>query len=379
MSTLGRQEVASGDHSIAKHSDADKRIDLEGEGDEISLAGLATIALRYRTWIVAASVLLGSLVLITGLRQSRTFTTSASFVPQSRRTTLPTGVSGIASQFGLSIPIADPGQSPQFYVDLLSSDEILRGLLDSAYTVQRGSGIVRGSLPQWMGVNASSLPLEAERTVQALRKVITAGASLKTGVISFSVVAEHPDLAQQIAQRLLDRLNSFNLESRASQAAMERRFTEARLAEVQDDLRASENRLQDFMQENRDFRSSARLSMDQERLQRDVAMRQQVYTALAQAYEQARLEELRDTPVITILERPRAAVIPNSRGLLRKIILAILVGAFLAFGAALGKEYFARSDRVPASSGAELKAVAREAFADIRHPLRAIRNRISTT
>lgn len=343
------------------------------DSDEISLLRLATVILTYRWWVFLGAMSLATCVVVLGLREHRKFTTSASFVP-AKRSISAGGASSIAAQFGLSFPSTDPAQSPQFYVDLLTSDEILRALVNTDYVFRRDTGVVRGTLVDILTPRGKPRPVRVERAIGRLRTSINAGASLKTGVITFSVTAENPELAKQMGERMLDRLNTFNLESRAAQAATERRFTETRLDEVRNDLRAAEDRVQEFMQENRDFRSSARLSLDEQRLQRDVDMRQQVYTALVQAYEQAKIEELRDTPVITVLERPRAAVVPNSRGLLKRGVLAILGGALLVILFAFLREFFigASESGNSGTATAEFKAVAREALADLRHPLRAL-------
>jgi len=341
--------------------------------DEISLLALANVILRYRFWLLVSSLTLAVVVVALGLHRGRTFTTSASFAPQTRRNAAG-GVAGIAAQFGFTLPSTDPSQSPQFYVDLLTSDAILRPLVDSVYVFQTDSGLVRSSLVDLKPEPKISRALRVEQAMRQLRKEVAASASLKTGVVTFKVTADNPELARQIAARLLERVNGFNLESRSAQAAMERRFMEARLEEVRADLRVSEDRLQNFLDENRNYRASARLSLDQERLQRDVEMHQSVATALAQAYEQAKLDELRDTPVITVLEQPRAAVIPNSRGLVKAALLAVFVGALLMMVAILLREYFAERPEVAPTDAAtsEFKALVREALIDLRHPVRAL-------
>jgi len=91
-------------------------------------------------------------------------------------------------------------------------------------------------------------------------------------------------------------------DTRQSQAAAERGFTEERMAEAQEELRAAENELQRFLQNNRQFQNSPELVFQHDRLQRRVAMRQQVYTSLVQSYEQARIDEVPNTPVITVVE-----------------------------------------------------------------------------
>ena len=55
-------------------------------------------------------------------------------------------------------------------------------------------------------------------------------------------------------------------------------------------------------------------------------MAQQIYTSLAQAYEQAKIEEVRDTPVITVLQPPEIPVLPNSRRVVVKTVLGFILG-----------------------------------------------------
>jgi tyrosine-protein kinase Etk/Wzc len=72
----------------------------------------------------------------------------------------------------------------------------------------------------------------------------------------------------------------------------------------------------------------------QDRLRRDVTMRQQLYTSLAESYEHAKIDEVRDTPVITIVERPDLPVRPDPRGLIKWGLVSLLAGFLLGAGLA---------------------------------------------
>jgi hypothetical protein len=69
--------------------------------------------------------------------------------------------------------------------------------------------------------------------------------------------------------------------------------------------------------------------------QREVVNRQQVYSTLVQSYEQARITEVRDTPVITVLQSPFLPPEPDGRGLTLSgalgLVLGGMVGVVLAF------------------------------------------------
>jgi uncharacterized protein involved in exopolysaccharide biosynthesis len=134
-------------------------------------------------------------------------------------------------------------------------------------------------------------------------------------------------LAQLVNERLLQGVNRFNLQTRQSQARAERRFAEDRLHAVRDDVRAVEDSLQQFLQRNRDFKNAPSLTFQHDRLQREVARRQQIYATLSELLEQARLDEVRDTPVITLVEAPYRPVRPDPRGLTFQLVLALAVGA----------------------------------------------------
>ena len=103
---------------------------------------------------------------------------------------------------------------------------------------------------------------------------------------------------------ILDLVHTFDLTTRQTQAGAERRFSGERLAELTGELRDAEDTLKSFLIENRVFSNSPALQFEHDRLQRAVTMRQELVTSLAQAYERARIEEVRNTPVITLIDPP---------------------------------------------------------------------------
>jgi uncharacterized protein involved in exopolysaccharide biosynthesis len=96
-----------------------------------------------------------------------------------------------------------------------------------------------------------------------------------------------------------------------------------------DSLRMAENRLESFMRANRQYQNSPELSFARERLQRELSLQQQVYTTLVQAYEDARMREVRNTPVIAIVDSATVPSGPDSRGRVRRLALGTIAGAIL--------------------------------------------------
>ena len=67
------------------------------------------------------------------------------------------------------------------------------------------------------------------------------------------------------------------------------------------------------------------LSFQHDGLLREVGLRQSVLTTLVQSYEQARIAEVRDTPVITVLQSP---FFPAQNDPRRRVFLTLLGAIF---------------------------------------------------
>jgi uncharacterized protein involved in exopolysaccharide biosynthesis len=123
---------------------------------------------------------------------------------------------------------------------------------------------------------------------------------------------------------------------RQGEAASERKFVDDRLSMAGSDLRAAEDRLESFLSSNRQYSSTSELAFQRDRLQRDVSFRQQLVTTLTQASEDARIREVRDTPVITIFEPPFVPSDAEPRGRVKRVLLGIIIGALVGALISLG-------------------------------------------
>jgi hypothetical protein len=73
-----------------------------------------------------------------------------------------------------------------------------------------------------------------------------------------------------------------------------------------------------------------------------VDMQQQLYMSLAQAHEQARLDEVRSTPVIGLIDAPEGSIRRNGGNYIRSAIIGLIFGVILGTLLALWREYFER-------------------------------------
>ena len=323
---------------------------VDGSGDVSEMSGespygvtvlsLVNIALRYRHIVGGCGLGLALLVGVWTLTRPRLWTSSSAFMAQSRRSQA--NLAGIAEQLGLVASLAGGEESPAFYADLLEGRTILSAVAAGRYSPgpDTSNGLAFADL---FAIRNSDPVKRNDLAIRRLQEMVSTSIVQRTGVVRVSVRTPFASASQQINSRLLELLNTFNLETRQSQASAERRFIEQREGEAQAALRQAEDQLQTFLASNRDFRNSARLTFEQDRLAREVAMRQSVYTSLAEALEHARIEEVRDTPAITVLQQPEQPVRPDSRGLIAKVLLAGFAGGLLGLFLAAVDAYLATS------------------------------------
>lgn len=345
-------------------------VSATGDPAELSLVTIVNVLLRQRDLVIWSATLLFLVVTVVGLVTPRSYTSTSSFMPQSRQR--PSDFAGVAAQLGLNVPNAEGNESPAFYTDLLRSREILGSAVTARYTFDADTGTTTSDLLELYRVKGSNEALRRDAAIRRLRRDVGTSVNRLTTVITFSVTMRYPHLSQQINQRLLDLLNRFNLESRQSQAAAERKFTEQRLAEVRDDLREIEDRLLTFLQRNRFYADSPELTFEQDRLAREVAMQQELFTSMSQAYEQAKIEEVRDTPVITLVERPQIPARPDRRGLITKGLLALIVGTTIGVLLVFAVEFMRNTTAEGEGELAEFTRLRRDALNDIQRPWRPV-------
>src|SRR5215208_2481186 len=221
--------------------------------DPWSLLSVVNAMLRARAAVLGTALLLAAAVAGVTLLRPRSSSASASFTAQGRVGAA--GLSNLAAQFGLAVPNGD-AQGPQFYVDLLQTRQILHDVVDTAYILPTDGGRTQGTIADFFGVSEPSPELRRESAIDRLRRQIATSVSPKTGVVTFTVTTTDPLVSRQVADRLLTLLNRFNLQTRQSQAAAERRFTQQRLDEAARELRLAESRLLAFLQRNRQFANS---------------------------------------------------------------------------------------------------------------------------
>jgi uncharacterized protein involved in exopolysaccharide biosynthesis len=240
----------------------------------------------------------------------------------------------------LPLNLSENALSPSFFAGILTSRELATTTLLTQ--VRDSSSLPPGPsqrLLDVLGVKGKTEAARLEKGVKLLHKRMSVQVDKASGIITLRVEMPSPGIAADVANGMVATLNTFNLQRKQSQSREQRRFIEERLQSSKEELERAEATLQKFLETNRDYAQSALLLFEERRLERTVQLRQELAIALAKGYDEARIAEVRDTPVLTIVD---SAVPPTQKSWPRTWLYALLgglVGAAIAFGAAYLREW----------------------------------------
>jgi uncharacterized protein involved in exopolysaccharide biosynthesis len=212
-----------------------------------------------------------------------------------------------------------------------------------------------------LNIQGRSREEQLQRGVQTLRRRTEASPDKSTGIVTLRVTLQSPRLASDVANHMVQLLNRFNLETRQTQSREQRRFSGERLAVAEKELRAAEQAQLAFLQRNRQYLDSPLLAFEYNRLNREVMLRQEVYQTLTKAYEEARIAEVRDTPVLTVIDSAVAPVHPSGPRRVLGTTVALIFGAALGILLAYLAAARARARRAPTPDYLEFRAALEEA------------------
>ena len=246
----------------------------------------------------------------------RQYTSTATFVPEeSSAGNVPAGLGALAGQFGFALGNGG-GQSPEFYIRLLRSQSVGTAVVTADYDGR--------TLVDYF--ETGGRPDSVERARRKLSGAVSGSVDAPTRIVRLDVELSTPALAQAVARRFLVQLETFNNDIRRSRASERRRFADEQFALTRDSLTVAEDALRDFVSRNRQS-GTPELQYERERLQRAVQAAQEVYTSLLRELQQARIDEVDDTPRFSVIDAPS---LPYRKSSPSRFVMALFGGVLTA-------------------------------------------------
>jgi uncharacterized protein involved in exopolysaccharide biosynthesis len=165
-------------------------------------------------------------------------------------------LAGLATQLGVGTG-SDPSESPSFYVQLTQSRELLTRLLQSRFRDPRASSPRDSArLIDILRMRGSDPQRRLEKGIKKMSKAITGSFDNTTNLVSLDVDAQWPELSAAVANRTIELVSDFNSEQRVTRVRAKRIFLEDRVTKARRDLDAAEDKLRQFNEQNRSWRSA---------------------------------------------------------------------------------------------------------------------------
>ena len=242
-------------------------------------------------------------------------------------------LAGLAAQFG--VPTAS-GTSPFYFAALGSNTDVLDRVLNMSIAVGDSTlhliDLYRPGL-------RSQPELRLQKAMRDISRDISVSTDIKSGLVTVTVTQTDPVLAVAVTDSLVNTMDIVGRQRLHSRARAEREYTEVGLDSARRKLSDIEDALERFYETNRNIEGSPRLKLAESRILRELDLRRSLVVTLLQNLENARLEEIRSTPLLTVVQH---ALVPGKPSWPKKSVLAILgfgVGALLWLAVSHGREF----------------------------------------
>lgn len=286
-----------------------------------------------RWLVVKITAVIAVLSIIISLVLPKSYKSTAILLPQTNQSMLSSlgGLSNLASLAGVSF-----GQTSmeQLFPDIISSEAVLKEVIFTKYSTYKFLQPV--NLIEYWEIEGDSIAESYELALEKFRKELEVEYDRKTSIVSLTLVMREPQLTADVLNKILSVLDEYIRTKRITNATEQRQWIEQRLVQVQKDLAHAENNLKLFREKNRIVETSPQLLLEQQRLLRDVEINAVIFTELKKQFELAKIEELKNIPIINILDPARSAGIKHRP---RRAII-VIISTFLGFMGACGFVYY---------------------------------------
>ncbi len=177
--------------------------------------------------------------------------------------------------------------------------------------------------------NIDSLVIK-EKAIKRFNDHVQVSEDRISGLIKISTTFQDPIIASSIANFIGSQVELYIQKENSAQSTKEKIFISDRLSIVKNELEKAELELKKFKERNRGYEDSPELFMIFSQKFREVEAKKEVYLTLQQQLELARIEEVKQSPILHILDHavpPIKKSFPNRRLF---FIISALVGLIIA-------------------------------------------------
>ena len=318
------------------------------QNDVISLSDLfITLAEQFK--VIVLSIFISVFLTFTYVQfvQQPKYVSWASILLPENKTSNFGGLAGIASQFGVDVPTGTRADlsSPTLFPELLRSRTFSLKILEKKFFTNK----FNRELTLLSILNDGNDDFSRDREVfianglNSLSKILSFEKDNNDKVSIIKVITFEPNLSKELADIVLIELEKLNRFFKSENVTEKISFIEERIKSVKNDLELSENNLKKFNEQNRQVTSPA-LQLELDRLTSEVEIQKGIFLTLKQQYELAKIEEIQETSIVQVLDRPHVPLNATNKNIISSTVLSLLIGSFIGFIFALLRSYFNNND-----------------------------------
>ena len=222
--------------------------------------------------------------------------------------------SGIAAQFGITLPI-EQSEKQWVYPEIIQSRTLARVMLRRKFDTNEFG--LQKSLLQILtyGNEEPAIGLDTLETlaVDNFISMINISEDIATGIYTVTLSASEPQFVSDLNATLLEELDAHQRQYNKNKTSETRQFIEERILKTEKELQAIEEGLKDFRIRNRRIENSPGLQLEQQRLTRKIAVLTGVFTTLKQQLETTKIEEVKQSDYVVVLDPPEAPLVVSQR------------------------------------------------------------------
>ena len=244
---------------------------------------------------------------------------------------------GLVSQFGVSLPNLS-SEKKWAYSEIIKSRIFAKKIIQSSFHDDKKGKrklldifIERDVLPDSSRINLG---------IQLYMDMVDIQENIKTGVFTITTRSNEGALSAKVNKKIIEELDLHQKRFNKQKTSKARKFIEERIIDTYSELELAENKLKDFLDRNRRIDNSPSLQLAQERLTREVTVINGVYTTLKQQLESTKIEEVKDSDYIIVIDPPNYPEHPFSPNKLFLLVTAIFIGFGTSFLWLLIKFYY---------------------------------------
>lgn len=221
---------------------------------------------------------------------------------------------------------------------IVRSERVLREVIYHPYNAQEYPQ--PANLIEYWEISGNSDNEMFDKALKELRKRLDVSFDMRLGTVTISVEMEEPQLAADVANQVTAEMDTYTRTKRTTNATRQREFIEQRMEEVEETLKRSEVALKGFRERNRRIADSPQLILEEGRLNRDVEINSTVFIELKKQLEIAKIEEIKNIPIINVLDAARPPVRKSYPIRSTMVIMAFALSLLVSLG------YVSISDRL---------------------------------